>query len=350
VGADEGVVKFDTVVSKNYALTSHTSDSNVAADEGGVMFDCKFKGKMYDPGQWIDLGTDKCKCDEEGSSKWIDCEQYKVGGEGEGAPPSHTSDSNVGADEGGVTVETGVKDADEVEIKTGVVSCPFAGAFTTNNIVVNFDYMVKTNPEKTFTILATYTEIERVIFDSLASEIVDCSEESPKIIVAKSKGAERNLKVMLTDSYPEDQVVGTCDGVENCFIVRGAITVTYTENETEETATLYTMNTIKKKMESGEFNNQGDIISVEYLGKPGTFSDTISPGAREYDKNKSTKLPIILTCSFLFLALASFLAKVLYDSKRNSAENSDTFMEENNDFFMEEPVDDKVPGMDDSVV
>jgi len=320
-------------------------DSDSKSPEG-----CKFKGKMYDLGEWIYLENDKCKCNEGGSSKLVECEQYTVGGEGEGALPSHTSDSNVAMDEGGVTVETGASAdseeyAGETEIEigekliavNGLVGCPSAGVFTTNTIVVNFDYIVKTNPEVyAVNILATYTEIERKIFNSLASEVVKCSEESPKIIVAKAKGSGRKLEVILIDSYPDDQVVGACDGVKYCFIVQGAITVTYTENETKEYATLYTMNTIKKKMDSGEFNNQGNIISVGYLGKPGNFSELKSAGARKYDNNKSTKLLVILICSFLFLALASFLAKVLYDSNRDSKKNSDIFIEENKEFLIEE--------------
>eukprot|EP00588_Corethron_pennatum_P010505 CAMPEP_0194271294 /NCGR_PEP_ID=MMETSP0169-20130528/5125_1 /TAXON_ID=218684 /ORGANISM="Corethron pennatum, Strain L29A3" /LENGTH=518 /DNA_ID=CAMNT_0039013617 /DNA_START=366 /DNA_END=1922 /DNA_ORIENTATION=+ len=324
---------------------------NVATDDGGkdggVQLDCKFEGKMYDPGQWIDLGTEKCKCDEGGSSKLVECEQYKIDGEGEGGEGEDTLPSTTSGDEGGVTNETEATffskvDSDDGEIKTGLDGCPSVGVVNTDSIVVNFAYMVKIKPIDAAGTLAMYTEIERKIFDSLASEIVDCSEESPKIVVAKSKESERNLEVMLTDSYPDDQVVGTCNGVQNCFIVHGAITVTYTENETKEYATLYTMNTIKKKMDSGEFNNQGDIISVEYLGKPDKYSELKSTEPIEQDTNKWTIVPIVLICSVLFLTLASFLAKILYDSKRNSEKNNETYMEENNDFLVEESVDENL--------
>jgi len=317
---------------------------------------CKFKGKMYGPGQWIDLGTDKCKCDEEGSTHWVDCEQYEVGSDGEGELPLTTSDFGSG-----VTVDTRASadsklDAEEGAVKTETksllatvtVGCPSVGVVTTNNLVVDFAYMVKTKPASNVDIQAierkfqeTSEKIKRNIFDSLASEIVDCSGESPKMIVAKSKGAGRKLEVMLIDSYPEDQVVGTCIDVKNCFIVQGAITVTYTKNETKETATLYTMNTIKEKMERGEFDNQGNVISVEYIGKLSNIPEVKSTEPIEQENNKSSGVVIVLfICGLLFLTFGSIFVKFCYDMRGSKNEkyqvhHNESFMDEDSDTVLD---------------
>jgi len=255
--------------------------------------------------------------------------------------PETSADSKLDADEDEVRTET------KSLLATVTVGCPSAGIFTTNNLVVYFAYMLKTKPESTVDIQAMYEKIKQKIFDSLASEIVDCSGESSKIIVAKMKGAGRNLEVMLADSYPEDQVVGTCDDVNACFIVQGAITVTYTENETKETATLYTMNKVKEKMNRGEFNNQGNVVSVEYIGNLSNIPKVKLMEPIEQENNKSSGVVIVLSiCGLLFLTFGSIFVKFFYDMRGSKNEkyqvhhNESCFMDEDSDTVIDICVED----------
>jgi len=61
-------------------------------------------------------------------------------------------------------------------------------------------------------------------------------------------------------------VIETCDGDKKCSIVHSGITVAYAADK--EAALIYTINTIKEKMDNGEFDNEDDAISVKY-GAPG---------------------------------------------------------------------------------
>eukprot|EP00588_Corethron_pennatum_P024535 CAMPEP_0194317006 /NCGR_PEP_ID=MMETSP0171-20130528/13757_1 /TAXON_ID=218684 /ORGANISM="Corethron pennatum, Strain L29A3" /LENGTH=149 /DNA_ID=CAMNT_0039073445 /DNA_START=599 /DNA_END=1048 /DNA_ORIENTATION=- len=105
--------------------------------------------------------------------------------------------------------------------------------------------------------------LEQAIFDSVASKIVDCSKELPDIHTAHVMVARRNLgEILVTGAYKKAAIVETCNGDKKCSIVHSSITVDHASDK--EAALLYTINTIKDKMDSGEFDNKDDAISVKY--------------------------------------------------------------------------------------
>eukprot|EP00588_Corethron_pennatum_P000393 CAMPEP_0194287788 /NCGR_PEP_ID=MMETSP0169-20130528/35483_1 /TAXON_ID=218684 /ORGANISM="Corethron pennatum, Strain L29A3" /LENGTH=334 /DNA_ID=CAMNT_0039034599 /DNA_START=12 /DNA_END=1016 /DNA_ORIENTATION=+ len=144
------------------------------------------------------------------------------------------------------------------------VICSLSSDIITKELVVDFVYHVRTMSEATTDVFA---KLEQAIFDSVASKIVDCSKELPDIHSSHEIVARRNLEGnLVTGAYKKAAIVETCNGDKKCIIVHSGITVAYAADK--EAALIYTINTIKEKMDNGEFDNEDDAISVKY-GTPG---------------------------------------------------------------------------------